>query len=187
MRTLALCLLAGLAGCVTADTDAPLVESGAAAARPRSTAKGDKVPKAMRDVVETHNRVRAEHCAEPLVWSKKLASVAQGWADRLARECVMQHSGGKYGENLAAGTASALDGERVSQMWYDEVALYDFGRGGFSPETGHFTQVVWRATERIGCAVSECKGLEIWVCEYEPAGNVETQYRDNVKPKGSCR
>jgi hypothetical protein len=36
-------------------------------------------------------------------------------------------------------------------MWYGEIAKYDFRRGGFSMDTGHFTQVVWRSTTTIGC------------------------------------
>ena len=98
----------------------------------------------------------------------------------------MQHSGGKYGENLAAGTASVLDGERVSEMWYDEVAKYSFKNPRFSMETGHFTQVVWTTTTQVGCGMAQCKGMDIWVCNYDPPGNVKGQYRENVKPT-SCK
>ena len=37
-------------------------------------------------------------------------------------------------------------------MWYDEIAKYKFPDGGFSMQTGHFTQVVWRATARMGAS-----------------------------------
>ena len=28
------------------------------------------------------------------------------------------------------------------------------------------------------------KGMDIYVCEYDPPGNWEGQYRDNVRPRG---
>jgi hypothetical protein len=71
-------------------------------------------------------------------------------------------------------------------MWYDEVGSFDFDEGGFSKKTGHFTQVVWRGTKQIGCGVSQCNGMDVWVCQYDPPGNVRGQYRDNVLPR-SCK
>ena len=138
-------------------------------------------------LVDAHNRARAKHCASPLVWSEKLADVAQRWANELRdKGCAFGHSGGQYGENLAAGTSGTLDAEAVVGMWYDEVRQYRFPDGGFSMQTGHFTQVVWRGTTQVGCGRSQCKGMDIWVCEYDPPGNWEVQYRENVLPT-SCR
>ena len=138
-------------------------------------------------VVDAHTQVRARHCAPPVAWSAKLAAVAQRWADHLRDGgCLFEHSRTDYGENLAAGTDGALDADGVVGMWYGEISKYDFRRGGFSMETGHFTQVVWRATTKIGCGTSQCNGMTIWVCNYDPAGNVEGEYRDNVEAAG-CR
>jgi hypothetical protein len=140
-----------------------------------------------RAFVDAHNRVRAKHCASPLTWSAKLAQVAQNWANSLRdKGCAFGHSNGSYGENLAAGTSGTLDPEAVVAMWYDEVAHYKFPNGGFSMQTGHFTQVVWRRTAQVGCGRSQCKDMDIWVCEYDPPGNWEGQYRENVLPVG-CR
>ena len=142
-------------------------------------------PSEAQALVDAHNRVRAKHCAGPLAWSPKLAQVAQQWANSLRDQgCAFGHSKGSYGENLAAGSTGLLDPESVVKMWYDEVAQYKFPNGGFSMKTGHFTQVVWRATTHVGCGHSQCKGMDIWVCEYDPAGNWEGQYRDNVLPLG---
>ena len=140
-----------------------------------------------QQIVDAHNQVRAKHCAAPLTWAPKLAQVAQRWANALRdKGCAFGHSNGSYGENLAAGTTGMLDAEAVVKMWYDEVAHYKFPDGGFSMETGHFTQLVWRGTTQVGCGRSQCKGMDIWVCEYDPPGNWEGQYRDNVRPVG-CR
>jgi len=135
--------------------------------------------------VDAHNRVRATHCAKPLTWSPKLADVAQKWANALRdKGCVFGHSGGQYGENLAAGTEGVLDPEATVKMWYDEIEKYKFPDGGFSMQTGHFTQVVWRGTTQVGCGHVSCKGNDIWVCNYDPAGNWEGQYRENVLAAG---
>jgi uncharacterized protein YkwD len=135
--------------------------------------------------VAAHATARARHCAAPLTWSDNLAAYAQQWADHLASAgCAFGHSGGKYGENLAAGTQGVLDPEATVRMWYDEVKQYDFAHGGFSMQTGHFTQLVWRVTQRLGCGHSVCNGNDIWVCEYDPPGNFDGEYAANVLAEG---
>ena len=152
---------------------------------PKSTTN---IPTSMQTLVDAHNAHRARHCAGPLAWSPKLAQAAQSWADALkAQGCKFGHKPrNAYGENLAAGTSGTLDGQAVADMWYDEVKLYKFPDGGFAMNTGHFTQLVWRQTTQIGCGVATCNGMDIFVCEYDPAGNVDTMYRQNVLPTG-CR
>jgi hypothetical protein len=139
-------------------------------------------------ILAAHNTRRAEHCAPPLVWSDELARRAQAWADSLReRGCAFEHSEGHdVGENLAAGTSGTLDGEAVTEMWFAEREHFDFRRGGFSMETGHFTQVVWVGTERLGCGSTSCDGMDLWVCNYDPPGNMQGDYRENVLPT-SCR
>lgn len=138
-------------------------------------------------MLDAHASRRSAHCAPPLVWSETLAAHAQAWADHLAESgCALEHSTGGYGENLAAGTAGSLTPEEYVEMWYREADGYSFASGGFSMETGHFTQLVWVASERLGCGVTTCGGLDVWVCNYDPPGNFEGQYRENVLPT-SCR
>lgn len=138
--------------------------------------------------VDAHNAYRAKHCAPPLAWSAELAKVAQNWANELQRQgCAFEHSNQQtYGENLAGGTRGALDPKATVAMWYDEVKTYNFGGGGFSMETGHFTQVVWTATTQVGCGWVTCKQMDIIVCNYNPAGNWEGQYKEHVLPT-SCK
>lgn len=152
---------------------------------PRPTSK---LSRDAETFITEHNRYRAKHCAQPLVWSPQLAAESQKWADTLkAKGCSFGHSGSKHGENLAAGTTGALPPEEVVRMWYDEVKIYDFKKPtGFSMETGHFTQVVWLDTTQVGCGMSQCKGNDIWVCQYEKPGNWEGQYKQKVLPS-SCK
>ncbi|KAF9284212.1 CAP domain-containing protein [Linnemannia elongata] len=98
----------------------------------------------------------------------------------------MQHSGGKYGENLAAGYKDFKTG---IDAWYNEVSKYNYGSGGFSSATGHFTQVVWKGSKRVGCAKRFCPGSNwtIYICNYDPPGNVQGQYQENVSPPSGGR
>jgi uncharacterized protein YkwD len=146
-------------------------------------------PPAAREIVERHNQARARHCAPPLVWSEPVAAVAQAWADQLRDAgCAFEHSRDRrYGENLFFyGPSGPTTGVAAVDEWYGEVAAYDFGAPGFSMDTGHFTQVVWRATRELGCGTVSCQGGDLWVCNYHPPGNVLTQFADNVLPT-SCR
>ena len=134
-------------------------------------------------ILGEHNRVRALHCVPPLTWSDELAAVAQAWADELAANgCAFDHSDNPYGENLAGASVGSRDGAGAVAMWYDEVELYDFAGGGFSMETGHFTQVVWKETTAVGCGQRDCDGMTTWVCNYDPAGN-SGGYQANVPPR----
>jgi uncharacterized protein YkwD len=161
---------------VTEPKDKPVVTKADAPPRP-----GDPI---VERWVNAHNRYRTKHCAPPLTWSTKLAEVAQKWADTMkAKGCTFEHSGDKrYGENLAGGTSGALDPEATVGMWYDEIKEYTFPDGGFSMKTGHFTQLVWRSTKHVGCGRTTCKGMDLYVCNYDPPGNWEGQYRKEVLP-----
>ena len=143
----------------------------------------DQLDDTAQAIVDAHNAVRAKHCAPALSWSDELAQAAQGWVDHLAQtSCELEHSDLQYGENLAMGATGDFTGESAVQMWYDENQSSDYKTGGFSMDTGHFTQVVWASTQHVGCAVASCNGWDIWACEYDPPGNYDGEYQDQVKP-----
>jgi pathogenesis-related protein 1 len=145
-------------------------------------------PKPLLPLLDAHNELRAQHCAAPLTWSAEVAKSAQKWADDLAaRDCAFEHSKTSYGENLAAGTEGALLPDGAVRMWYDEIKKYDFAKGKFSMATGHFTQVVWQGSRSLGCGISKCKGMQIFVCQYDPPGNVQGEFVANVKKAGRCK
>jgi uncharacterized protein YkwD len=129
------------------------------------------------DVLNAHNEFRADHCAPALTWADDLASSAQAWADA----CVFAHDSGRgFGENLAGGS------ERPTELWYAESVDYKFTAPGFSSSTGHFTQVVWRASTKLGCGRAQCSFGVYYVCRYFPAGNVLGQFEQNVLPANSA-
>lgn len=131
--------------------------------------------------LSAHNSFRATHHASPLSWDSQLAAAASKWGTH----CVFEHSGGSllptsYGENLYASSGIQKDASIGVQAWNDEEKDYDYDIPGFGESTGHFTQVVWKGSERVGCALVNCK-LAIFsttqdstfsVCVYSPAGNV---------------
>jgi hypothetical protein len=172
----------GAAGCAPpAHADTPDPE-GAAPAEALSAGSAP-APPGFAPLLATHNELRATHCAPPLGWSDELAKVAQKWADQLAkRGCNLQHNTTPYGENLAGATLGSLGPDGAVKLWYAERAKYDFGKPRFSMTAGHFTQLVWAGTRRVGCGIGKCADKEVWVCDYDPAGNVEGQFRENVLP-----
>ncbi|KAI0304841.1 CAP domain-containing protein [Russula brevipes] len=121
-------------------------------------------------MLSLHNKFRQSHGANVLAWSDKLVAAAKAVADT----CIFKHSGGPYGENLAAGSGNftAADG---FGLWTNEESEYKAN----NPTASHYTQVVWKSTLEVGCAsMSGCSGIvptdvaTYWVCEYNPPGNV---------------
>ena len=56
----------------------------------------------------------------------------------------------------------------ATDMWYNEVDEYDFSDPGFKSGTGHFTQVVWNDTKKVGFGTAG----NFVVGRYSPPGNV---------------
>lgn len=130
-------------------------------------------------MLNEHNKKRALHKdTSALSWSSELASYAQNYADNFDCSGNLVHSGGPYGENLALG----YDATGAVDAWYGEISNYDFSNPGTSSNTGHFTQVVWKGTSKVGCGIKTCDN--VWghyvICSYQNAGNVGGQYGDNV-------
>lgn len=130
----------------------------------------------IRALLAHHNTVRAEVGVAPLRWDEGLAAHAQQWADHLAANgCHMRHrQPNRYGENLFQGTASHYQAIDASKAWQSEKALY---RGGVITEhnfrqIGHYTQMVWRSTTRLGCGEAICNARRLVACNYDPAGNM---------------
>lgn len=72
--------------------------------------------------------------------------------------------------------------------WYNEVTIYDFSRPGWSSGTGHFTQLVWADSLRMGCAQAEsCANGPTYICQYSPAGVVSVDVRSIMARRTHCR
>lgn len=90
------------------------------------------------------NMYRAMHQAPPVTWNKEIATKAQDWADKLAKEQRLVHeneSSTDYGENLAEVGSEDKALLRAIDAWYNEVSLYNYEDPKFSTDTGHYSQV----------------------------------------------
>lgn len=153
--------------------------------------------------VNNHGTARSAHSAVTMAWNQSLADSAAV----LAGSCVWGHdmtiNGGGYGQNLAAQGSSSSDAwtpataleNAIISEWYSEESmfasqnLYGQNSPAGSGDYLHFTQVVWKGSETMGCAVAKCgtsntlfSGMYMWytVCNYYPAGNVEGYFAANV-------
>lgn len=89
-----------------------------------------------------------------------------------------------FGENLAMHSAQHISCPHMVKMWYDEIKDYNFSKPGFSMKTGHFTQLVWKNSVRLGCGYYTSKKGTYLSCGYGPHGNVMGAFEKNVSPKG---
>lgn len=125
-----------------------------------------------RDMLAAHNEERAKVGAPALSWSDELARVAQEWADTLIAQRRFDHRPkSKYGENMFQTDGSRATPRKVVERWASEAANFDARSNKCKGVCGHYTQIVWRDTRKVGCAVAQRGSREVWVCEYAPPGN----------------
>lgn len=105
-------------------------------------------------------------------------------------------NGGGYGQNIAAGAPADNISSIITDHFYnDEAGWFEPFYGEDTPSDmsdatfdkfGHFTQIVWKGTKKVGCATLDCtgkgkgpKGLDhvaanvppfFTVCNYGPPG-----------------
>ncbi|KAK1782336.1 CAP domain-containing protein [Copromyces sp. CBS 386.78] len=166
-------------------------------------------------LLNSTNFYRSQHNASSVVYNSTLASFASAYLEKLGlpenppsssssssssasksgskstpeNKCELVHSHGPYGENLALGCS---DVSSCVEMWGNERDKYDFSAAKVGEDTGHFTQLVWKNTTDVGCAVRWCQGWNKgnggWylVCEYWPRGNVVGSFGSMVDRKISA-
>lgn len=133
-----------------------------------------------------HNSYRAQAGVPPLQWDENLAIAAAGYARQLAATGLFAHSPRTsrpgQGENLWTGTSGAYTLETMLRHWGEERTLFRPGifpgvsRTGNWAQVAHYTQMVWRSTTAVGCAIetgrgSDHRGSDYLVCRYSPSGN----------------
>ena len=148
---------------------------------------GGKVPDEAIPIDDGHKTYRHKHCVDWLRWSGQLADAAQERVDAIAKACRVTASEHSYGENLWSGTAGKFDTKKVTDSWGAEGRRYNFKRGAYVRGAARFTQMVWKSSNRYGCATATCKKTTYWVCLYDPAGNVDGEFEKNVKSPSECK
>nr|AKN10312.1 pathogenesis-related protein 1 [Hevea brasiliensis] len=127
-----------------------------------------------QDYLNAHNQARAAVGVGPMTWDNKVAAFAQNYASQRAGDCNLVHSSNRpYGENLAKSSGD-LSGKDAVKLWVDEKAFYDYNSNSCAAgkQCGHYTQVVWRNSVRLGCAKVKCNNGGTFIgCNYDPPGN----------------
>ena len=125
-----------------------------------------------QQMVMAHNQWRSKVGVAPLRWSSTLATYAQEWANYLAANDKFEHrANNKYGENLFWASGKRWSPSEVVGNWADEVKNYTYINNSCQGVCGHYTQIIWRNTTEVGCAVARSGNQEVWVCNYNPPGN----------------
>jgi hypothetical protein len=177
---LALPLIGLLMGCAAPDPDRPprVFEPRT---DDRAAARGESLLE--RAMLVGHNSARAEVGAPPLAWSEELAADAAHYAAILAETREYKHSTGlrgrfPEGENLFMGSRGAYRYDEMVQLWVDEGRMYapgpvpDISTTGRWQDVAHYTQIIWRRTTQVGCAMASSRSDDYLVCRYSPPGNV---------------
>jgi uncharacterized protein YkwD len=137
--------------------------------------------KMAKTILERHNLYRNQVNVPQLVWSAKLEKDAQRWANHLAslggNQLVHSQERGGAGENLWLGTSGYFSHNQMVDSWGEEKKYFKSGNfpnvssTGNWADVGHYTQMVWRNTTEVGCAIASAGGNDILVCRYAPTGN----------------
>jgi hypothetical protein len=134
-------------------------------------------------LLAAHNRERSAAGIPALAWDPLLSAEAASWGRELAASGAFEHDpdvdgDDPQGENLWAGTPGAYAPEEMVGGWIEEKKHFRPGRfpdnsatGDFA-DVGHYTQLMWRESDRVGCALAGGAEEEVLVCRYRTAGNV---------------
>uniref|UniRef100_A0A667XIS9 Cysteine-rich venom protein-like n=1 Tax=Myripristis murdjan TaxID=586833 RepID=A0A667XIS9_9TELE len=141
-------------------------------------------PTVQAEIVDQHNAFRRAvepTAADMLImnWSDEIAATAQAWVDK----CILSHGpvstrmleGYAMGENLFFASAPHMWTD-VINAWHSEVENYQYPNGSTNGKAiGHYTQVVWYSSYKVGCGAKLCPGnIYFYGCHYYRAGNFRT-------------
>ena len=144
-----------------------------------TTAPAATVPERL---LAMHNAERARWRLPALQWDPSLAASAASYGPALARLGRLVHSPRNLrpgqGENLWMGTRGAFSPEQMVGGWLSERNDFRPGvfpnvsRSGNWFNVGHYSQILWPTTTRVGCAIRSSRTWDFLICRYSPPGNV---------------
>ncbi len=136
-------------------------------------------------LLAAHNRERAAVGVAPLRWDPALAAAAAAYGPSLAAAGRLVHSSRtgrpNQSENLWMGTRGAYSPEQMVGSWASERTMF---RPGIFPnvsstgnwvDVSHYTQMIWRSTTAVGCAIYSSRSWDYLICRYSPRGNKDGQ------------
>jgi len=137
-------------------------------------------------MLATHNAERARWRVPAMSWDPGLAAAADSYAAQLAVTGRWGHSSRTarpgQGENLWMGSRGYFTPEQMVGGWLSEGRWFRSGvfprvsRTGNWSDVGHYSQVIWRGTTRVGCAIRSNRTNDYLVCRYSPNGNIDGRH-----------
>ena len=145
----------------------------------------DPLEKIREELLTAHNNYRKKHAVGSLSRNSSIEAIAQEFSEKLASTRTFGHSHNMYngkplGENLYSSSIIP-DGITVAMDWYEELVDYDF-KSDYIPGTGHFTQIVWKESQYLGCGLGSAERYYVVTCNYFPMGNIVGNFSQNVFP-----
>jgi hypothetical protein len=136
-----------------------------------------------RRLLAAHNQARATAGVPTLVWDRELAESAAAYGPTLTQLGRPVHAQ-RFGrncphENLLQSTRGGRTPEQMVAYWVSEKRSYvpgifpNVSRTGQWSDVAHYTQVIWRSTTRVGCAVHSDQNYDWLICRYTPPGNID--------------
>jgi pathogenesis-related protein 1 len=149
------------------------------------------------EFVTAHNNARSgpltptpSPALPPVTWDYTLADVAYNYLSQCpgGTTSLAPHNANRttdyaalggtvyVGENIYASSGSSATPTAAVALWMTEAANYNYATNTGS--AGHYTQVVWRTSVRIGCAIVNCPNYQYpntILCDYAPGGNISGQ------------
>ena len=142
-----------------------------------------------QQLLDGHNRQRRTLASSSnmveMTWDSKLAAVAQAYLEAgspqgthnpgRSTDYAARGGSGYVGENWYSGAPSDAAEKWTTFVWpvnwggngCSEEQNYH-GTNGCSGTVGHYTQVMWAASARLGCGYTATGGT---LCNYAPGGN----------------
>lgn len=133
-------------------------------------------------ILAAHNAERVRARVAPLAWDNGLGLAAAAYARQMAFSGRFEHSNRKArpdtGENLWMGPRGLFSPESMIATWASEKRWFRPGvfpnvaRRGSWEDVGHYTQMIWPTTTRVGCALATTMRTDYLVCRYSGKGNI---------------
>ena len=149
---------------------------------PLSVMRSVPPPAIAARLLAEHNRARAAAGVPPLIWDNRLAISAAVWAPELSRLGRLVHSPRASRICQRENLVQAVPGqspEQMVQQWLAERRNFvpgifpNVSRTGSWSDVAHYSQIVWRQTTSVGCAIFSDRRFDWLVCRYSPPGNID--------------
>ncbi|ODM87300.1 Golgi-associated plant pathogenesis-related protein 1 [Orchesella cincta] len=136
--------------------------------------------------VRSHYYHRISHSASELDGgNEELHQAARRHAEYLAENNILVASSTSQNVGEAEGNREEEAVRKVIRSWYREERHYDYKQPGFREETRHYSALVWKSTTEVGIGVAwnPIKKVYVVVANYNPVGNRNGEFNQNVVPQ----